>query len=78
MLHGENNKAMFLSQNCHFYSYILIVHDVEFFACLETFSSKFNCVMIEIFGAVKPIFCQFVVIEFFPLDLEQKSPCVFV
>ena len=47
-----------MSQNCHFYSYILIVRDAKVFACLESFSNKFSCAMIEIFGTVNPIFDQ--------------------
>ena len=35
-----------LSQNCHFYSYVLIVLDAKLFACLERFSSKLKCAMI--------------------------------
>ena len=41
-----------LFQNCHFYSYLLIVRDAKFCAGLENFSSKFSCAMIEIFGTV--------------------------
>ena len=49
-------KDLTVCQNCHFYSYILIVRDAKFFACLESFSSKLNCVKIEIFGTVSSVF----------------------
>lgn len=52
-----------LSQNCHFYSYILIVCDVKFFVCLESFLRKFNCAKIEVFAAVNLVFFQLVVTE---------------
>ena len=50
------DMAFLISQNCHFYSYILIVRDAKLFDCLESFSNKFSRAMIEIFGTVNPIF----------------------
>ena len=35
---------------------ILTVRDAKFFAYLESFSSKFNCAMIQIIGAVSTVF----------------------
>ena len=52
-----------LSQNCHFYSHILIVCDVKFFLCLESFLRKFNCAKIEVFATVNLVFFQLVVTE---------------
>ena len=41
----------------------LIVLAAKFFAWLETFSSKFNCGIIAIFGTVSPVFLQLAVTE---------------
>ena len=35
---------------------ILIVRDAKFFISLESFASKFNFAIIEIFGTVSPVF----------------------
>ena len=52
----RNMFFFILSQNCHSYGSILIVCDAKSLACLESFSCKFNCVMIEIFVPVSPVF----------------------
>ena len=49
----QNPRGFFwLSQNGHFYSYVLVSCDVKFVASWDNFSSKFNCPIIEKFGTV--------------------------
>ena len=49
------DRFFLLFQNCHFHSYILIACDAKYFACLESFSSKSDCGMIEIFVTVSSV-----------------------
>ena len=52
----QKTPGYLLSRNCHLYNYILKIRDAKLFTCLESFSSKFKCPMIEIFGTVSPVF----------------------
>ena len=51
---------------------ILTVRDAKFFAYLESFSSKFNCAMIQIIGAVSTVFQQLVFTEFLGSKVRNR------
>ena len=52
-------NVFLLSQNCHFYSCVLIFFDPKFVTCSENLSSKFNCPILKILVQPVPSFSRF-------------------